>query len=714
MTDADRLRDRFHLLAARGTRRGAGEVIAAARASASGEGAPPQADLDGDVDHDDVEVVELEPSGAPRRHAAWRVLAAAGVAALTGVGVLAISALVGGGGASSPEEAVRNLAEAVNSEDPLAAAGALAPEEVRTLRRTLDGASRKAAELELVESASAPLAGIDVEVSGLELATEELAPGYAKVTIVDGELTGQVDSEGLSDLVQRAGADDVQGSVTAAELRAEDVQPFVVAVERDGGWYVSAAYTALEYMRVLNDLPPADYGSGLARAATLGAASPDEAARQMISALGATDWETAFSLVPPDEIALYDYREGLSQLLADNGGFTVDSIDTKSQIDGDTAVVEVRASGGLPSADEYSPDRWELSDGCFRESFPTYADTYAFADADGDHGSMEAPPVPDSTEMMSLYCNSGEGAPMYFFFGGTGTQPVDPEKGVELMAVQLDGRWFLSPVSILLDTLDGWVGAYDSRSLYSMLGLAKDLPPEAHLTLGEPYTGESAGAGLSYTFTFDGTAGQKIVGRLRSPNESESSMGFGFSGSSELYGPDGVALAEAYLMTQGMPATLPHDGTYTLVARPYEAGPYELTLWDADDAPEGVIDPDPYGLGEDCTVPEDGAMSCSFAETGSGIVVGGSAGSGICVTLEDGTEECTSGSPGEEILGEVLTEGAASCEELVKILENTLTGAISACSEYSSGSAPPTVPISPTSGDPLSETATTVAGAPGG
>ena len=404
MTDSNWLRDRLRLLGARGTIRGADAVLATAMATAdSSAGQTDGVDVD-DADLD-IGVIDMAHARRRRRHPAWSVLAAAGVAALAGVGALAISALVGDAGASSPEEAVRRLAEAVSSEDPLAAAGALAPEEVRTLRATLDGASRRAAELDLVETASAPLAGVDLDIHDLDLATEELAPGYAKVTILDGELTTETDSSAYSDLLRRAGAADVSGGLGAAELRREDTQPFVVAVERDGGWYVSAAYTALEYVRVLNDLPAADYGSGIARAATLGAASPEDAARQMISSLAETDWEGVFSLVPPDEIALYDYRSPLAELLSGTGGFTVDELDAKSEIHGDAATVEVRASGKLESGGEndYGPTEWELSDGCLRESFPGYSGMYPET---GLGDASDAGAAPDSTQVMSVYCNS--------------------------------------------------------------------------------------------------------------------------------------------------------------------------------------------------------------------------------------------------------------------------------------------------------------------
>ena len=58
------------------------------------------------------------------------------------------------------------------------------------------------------------------------------------------------------------------------DTRPPDIGTFVVAVQRNGSWYVSPAYTALEYVRVVNHLPAAEYGSGRAAAAQLAPTRP--------------------------------------------------------------------------------------------------------------------------------------------------------------------------------------------------------------------------------------------------------------------------------------------------------------------------------------------------------------------------------------------------------------------------------------------------------
>ncbi len=131
------LHDALNELAHRGTPRGFEHVLAgavdAAAADAVGRdtSSATGADLDADPVRDDG-------TGVRRRRPLGSMIAAAGVAALLFVGALAVSAVVGsGGGAGSPERAVRQLADAISHEDPLAAADVLAPDEVRSFDGTI-------------------------------------------------------------------------------------------------------------------------------------------------------------------------------------------------------------------------------------------------------------------------------------------------------------------------------------------------------------------------------------------------------------------------------------------------------------------------------------------------------------------------------------------------------------------------------------------------
>ena len=93
------------------------------------------------------------PNPKSHRAAAYGTLVAAfGVAALLGVGVLAVTSVFGSGGAGSPEGAVRQLADAISHKDPLAAVDVLVAD-----RSAFDARHReardatRAADLKIVE-----------------------------------------------------------------------------------------------------------------------------------------------------------------------------------------------------------------------------------------------------------------------------------------------------------------------------------------------------------------------------------------------------------------------------------------------------------------------------------------------------------------------------------------------------------------------------------
>jgi len=240
------LQDRLIKLADRGTPRGVDAVFDDARRAAS-----LGVIVGGAEDsHDEViPFVSEEPTARRRaRRPFGSMIAAAGVAAMLLVGMLAVSAIVGSGGAGSPAAAVHRLADAVQHGDPLAAADVLAPSEVASLHNTLSEAERRSRELSLVQDASAPLAGVDFSVSNLSLSTETLGDGVAKVTVDNGTLTASTKKANFSPVMQQVLRDshDNSRTVDLAKIAAsEHVPTFVVAVRENGRWYVSAAYTVL-------------------------------------------------------------------------------------------------------------------------------------------------------------------------------------------------------------------------------------------------------------------------------------------------------------------------------------------------------------------------------------------------------------------------------------------------------------------------------------
>jgi hypothetical protein len=640
----------LHRLAGRGSPLGFDAVLAGAAASAEREAIETervQREGGDSGDLDPIPFVTMEPAPRHRRPLA-ALIAAAGLAALLVVGTLAVGAVFGnsGSGAKSPEGAVRQLAAALAHEDPLAAADVLAPEEVRSLHGTIESAEHKAAELQLVQTAGAPLAGVDFDVQGLQLSTQSLADGFAKVTVDRGTFTASTHKAQFSALMQKALRASHDNS-TSAELdtlaEGLDLPTFVVAVRADGKWYVSAAYTVLEYIREYNHLPAADFGSGTRAVATLGASTPDDAVQGSMRALQASDWTKLFSMAPPDELPVYDYRAALTELIRRNRAgetptpFTIDSMTTKSQIDGDTAHVTLDASGTTGSG------KWSIKGGCY------------------------SPPASESTSgSVNVTTETGLCVGLNVFL----LRPLAPSDGFgqdsPISVVEHDGRWFVSPVGTVLDSIDQTIATLDRRALYTLLDIPAELPPDGAVTLGKPISVPASLRGAR-VYTLAGKQGERLLG-LITPNEAtyDSSLV-----SAQVYSPDGSLLYQADGMFSGQAFTVPADGSYKLVVSRFyfsAAKDATVTVWDAADAPAAAKD----NHGEQCTYTENGS-SCSGTSVGT-------PGVGTVAPLGPPGETCTS------------TGNSKSCTAVtIAVPPDQSTGTTFATAT----SVPATVPVAP-------------------
>ncbi len=578
------LSNQFERLANRGTRHDGDAVLAAAQRDAA-------------AGADVIPLVNTEPvASRRRRRRTGSIVAAAGVAATMFVGALAVGSYVGsGGGSNSPEGAVRQLADAVSHEDVLAAADVLAPDEVHSLHATLTDAERKAQELKLADDAAAPLTGLDLSVDGLSLSTETLAPGYAKVTVDGGTISARTHKGQFSPLVQKALRDTNDGSAHANLARGPEggLPTFVMTVQREGHWYVSAAYTALEYIREANHLPGADFGSGQRAIATLGAGAADTAATDALQALARGDWERLISLAPPGELPVYDYRAALLQLAKGDPytGFAVDHVAADATVDGDTAKVVLDAAGHTDSG------TWTIKGGCL--GLPV----------EGADGTTAAPETCSGTAAAAL-------SMIPLGFSGN-------DSASAITAVREDGRWFVSPVGTVLDWLDQSIRSLTARDIYTLVGLPDLIPPDGSLSLGRPVTFPTAGG--THVFTFSGHRGERLLAQERSSAQPDPAFGsFGFV---QVFGPDGRQLADSYGLFNGIDSgglTLDADGTYTfavLTTGSATAGDTIFTIWDAADAPDSVKHPiNIVEGGAGCVMTSDGGMKCS-SDSSSGVTI---------------------------------------------------------------------------------------------
>ena len=378
--------------------------------------------------------------------------------------------------------------------------------------------------------------------------------------------------------MQRALRNSENGSAQAdlATLgRDNDLPTFVVAVQRDGHWYVSAAYTALEYIRVANDLPAADFGSGRRVAATLGADTPDAAVSDAVHALADGDWQKLIALAPPDEIPVYDYRAALTQLAADTNtdpNFTIDKLETTSTVNGDTAKVLLKASGTVPPSEgDLDTGKWSVDGSCFAYPLDT-----SLGVSEGSAAILEsATPSTCGLRVLSIvpYVNDSEG-------NGTSTP---------ITVVRENGRWFVSPVGTVLDLVDNAIKNLTRRTLYTMLNIPDQLPPDGTLTLGQPVKLTSTAADLgTFVYSFSGHAGERLLGLATTKAVPDN---YGFSIGVRIFAPDGTELDDAFGMLDGQSVTLPANGTYKFVVQAYTSKETTFTIFDEAQAPEAAKHP---------------------------------------------------------------------------------------------------------------------------
>ena len=173
-------------------------------------------------------------------------------------------------GASTPEGAVEQLLQGIADVDPVAVVAAVDPDETadperaraayermsgRLLRRGDPPPDDVTAVLAAAEgqvggdgdlASVATLAAVDLELEGLVLEAEEGAGDTVRVRIVDGDLDVALDPGRLAG--SSAGLGRASYSMPLAEGWRRDrrvaVEPFLVAVERDGRWFVSLEASA--------------------------------------------------------------------------------------------------------------------------------------------------------------------------------------------------------------------------------------------------------------------------------------------------------------------------------------------------------------------------------------------------------------------------------------------------------------------------------------
>jgi hypothetical protein len=257
------------------------------------------------------------------------------------VAVVVALALVAGGtyattqlladeaGAGSPEEAGERLLAAVTRSDLLGIIELLPPGERQVLADITSELSDQADRLGIVDETFRldGFPGLTIDIEDPEFEVQELGDGLARVSLVDGQATIELDGEqvagSLGEVVEEiAEANDVEievedsdGSTDIGEIAdeaAEDAEldggevlnPFTVAVvEQDGRWFPSLGFTIAEFARMdmdqFGDGPSApDLDDGIEPD---GAESPEAALQALLDAAVEADAEAALAVLDPGD-----------------------------------------------------------------------------------------------------------------------------------------------------------------------------------------------------------------------------------------------------------------------------------------------------------------------------------------------------------------------------------------------------------------------------
>jgi hypothetical protein len=237
------------------------------------------------------EELVVSSTGRPRRWQRRRVAGiGATVAVLAGAFGLTTMSFQGadGGGAATPEDAVRALVDALSSEDVLGALDVLEPTEGQALRGAIESIASESQRIGLLSDSLDlnRLGGLDLAFDEVTFSTEYIETGLAAVTLADGTFAATFEPVTFPLGGALRGALDASAGRIGTDLATTEPSVFAAVVERDGRWYVSPSFTAAEYARRAAGLPMPELPASVD---AVGSPSPQAAATAFYDAVAALD-----------------------------------------------------------------------------------------------------------------------------------------------------------------------------------------------------------------------------------------------------------------------------------------------------------------------------------------------------------------------------------------------------------------------------------------
>ena len=240
--------------------------------------------------------MSIEPARGAARSRIGLSVGAVGVVLMLVLGMVVVRGLRGQStGADNPDDLVALLQSAITRKDPAAAIALLDPSEVPTLgdlyRTTVDKV-RSSQDVDVPKALDA----ISISVTGVSHTTTYLGArnDVAKISFSSGELAYETHPEKLPDGIKRritkdgdplppdehdsANVSDLQTTSSSGKV----IDPFLVAVNEHGRWYLSIAMTIGEYAVETADLPGGQFDDAPEPGPP--PASPEAAVRTLLDA----------------------------------------------------------------------------------------------------------------------------------------------------------------------------------------------------------------------------------------------------------------------------------------------------------------------------------------------------------------------------------------------------------------------------------------------
>ncbi len=400
-------------------------------------------------------------------------LAVGGLVAALAVGGLfaSRSALTGPAGPASSDDAVTQFFTALDNDDLLGLAEVLHPAERQSIAQPVFDMVDHAKRLEVVSADTdlAQLSFIDFEVEGLTYSIEATSPRLHYVTTTGGTLTAPNDPAfPAGSLFDRFELDLDQGDGGVDTTNLGDEPMKMAVVEDDGSWYVSLWYSAAEDAR--RDAGKAFPGVGTGPA-PVGSATPDAVLEDLMTAALDLDADQMLTLMDPEEAAaLYDYSPLFMQDVQDS----LDEARTQADAIG--------LDWSLDSIDFTATEangRQLVSFNSMKASFSIESDSMSMGGSITTEGECVLITVDDETVNSCDAQDDGQVAELSRLqdellqiadLSEVTMNSFDKLSAVErgVTVVERDGRWYLSIMPTMLESVNDHMAVLDPGDLVAM------------------------------------------------------------------------------------------------------------------------------------------------------------------------------------------------------------------------------------------------------